>query len=75
MKYFKNETNVVYAYESDGSQDHIIPDNYEPITDQEAMLLVQPPVDDYDILPPAPTKEELLAKLFELQAQIATLGA
>ena len=36
MKHYKNSDNEVYAYESDGSQDHLIPDNYIAITDEEA---------------------------------------
>jgi hypothetical protein len=36
MKYFKDLNNVVYAYESDGSQDDYILDDLIPISEQEA---------------------------------------
>ena len=36
MKHYLSPDNNVYAYEEDGSQDHIIPNNYTPITNQEA---------------------------------------
>ena len=36
MKHYKDSNNNIYAYESDGSQDHLIPDNYISITDKEA---------------------------------------
>ena len=36
MKHYKDSNNNIYAYESDGSQDHLIPDNYIAITDKEA---------------------------------------
>lgn len=35
MKYFKDEQNVVYAYEADGSQDHLIGNKIQ-ISKQEA---------------------------------------
>lgn len=40
MKYFKNpQTNSVFAYESDGSQDHIIDERLVAITPEEAAEL------------------------------------
>ena len=40
MKYFKNpETNSVFAYEADGSQDHIIDERLVAITPEEAAEL------------------------------------
>ena len=39
MKHYKNKDNVVYAYESDGSQDHLIPKDFIAITDEEAKAL------------------------------------
>ena len=39
MKYFKDNNNNVYAYELDGSQDNIIPNNYISITKEEANTL------------------------------------
>ena len=38
MKHFKDENGKVYAYELDGSQDHLI-GNKTPIDDQEAKVL------------------------------------
>jgi hypothetical protein len=35
MKYYKNSDNEIFAYELDGSQDHLIGDK-TPITDQQA---------------------------------------
>lgn len=42
MKFFKDQQNAVYAYESDGSQDHVIRDGLTPITDAEAEKLRNP---------------------------------
>jgi len=36
MKHYKSPNNEIYAYEADGSQDHIIPEDYIAITDAEA---------------------------------------
>jgi hypothetical protein len=36
MKHYKSPNNEIYAYEADGSQDHIIPEDYIAITDSEA---------------------------------------
>jgi hypothetical protein len=35
MKHYLSPDNKVFAYEADGSQDHLIPDNYTPITNNE----------------------------------------
>jgi len=35
MKHYLSPDNRVFAYELDGSQDHLIPDNYTPITNDE----------------------------------------
>ena len=32
MKHYLSPDNKVFAYEADGSQDHLIPGNYTPIT-------------------------------------------
>ncbi|EOV3348774.1 MULTISPECIES: tail fiber assembly protein [Edwardsiella] len=50
MKYFKDAHDVVYAYESDGSQDDYISEGLTAITEREAMAIVNPP----------PTHEELV---------------
>lgn len=36
MKLFKSPTNVIYAYEPDGSQDDLIPADFIPVTQEEA---------------------------------------
>ena len=42
MKYYKDENNQVYAFESDGSQDSYIPTHLDPITEVEADELRKP---------------------------------
>ncbi len=44
MKYFKDTSNKVYAYESDGSQDEFIQSRLMPISEQEAIQIVSPPL-------------------------------
>jgi hypothetical protein len=41
MKYYKTLTNELYAYESDGSQDHLIVNDYIAITKEEADEIVK----------------------------------
>lgn len=43
MKYFKNENTVVYAYEDDADPKFII-DGLTPITEGEAMAILNPPL-------------------------------
>ena len=38
MKHYKDTNNTIYAYELDGSQDHLIGDKV-PITDEEANII------------------------------------
>lgn len=73
MKYYINSNNEIFAYESDGSQDHLV-DNKTPITQEEVDAII---AEKYPATtpPPAPTKEELLAKLEALAAQIAALDS
>lgn len=42
MKYFLIN-GAVHAYESDGSQDHLIPAGAEPITEADAIAIAAPP--------------------------------
>ena len=35
MKHYLSPDNKVFAYEADGSQDHLIPSDYTPITNDE----------------------------------------
>ena len=50
MKYYKDENNVVYAYDAYGTQDAFIKEGLVPITRSEAMAIVNPP----------PTHEQLI---------------
>jgi hypothetical protein len=36
MKHYLSPTNEIFAYELDGSQDHLIPEGFRRITDAEA---------------------------------------
>jgi hypothetical protein len=73
MKHYKSPTNDVWAYEPDGSQDHLIPENFVAITDEEADALNAAKMAAMFPPPPAPTKEELMAKLLEIQAQLENM--
>lgn len=42
MKYYKDKNNTVYAYESDGSQDYIIPYDFLAISEADADALRNP---------------------------------
>lgn len=46
MKYYKNTDNQVYAYNADGSQDEFILPNLVAISEEEAVLLTSPTVDE-----------------------------
>jgi hypothetical protein len=72
MKHFKSPNNEIYAYELDGSQDHLIPSNFISITDEEAasILQAQAEVRHQQWLATQPTKEE---KIASLQAQLDDL--
>ena len=50
MKYYKDENNVVYAYDAHGTQDASIKEGLMPITRSEAMAIINPP----------PTHEQLI---------------
>ena len=45
MKYFISPDNELFAYESDGSQDHIIPETLVPATDAQVQAIQNPPID------------------------------
>jgi len=73
MKHYKSPTDEVWAYEEDGSQDDIIPKDFVAITQEEAdELNHQKLLAEFGepVLVTAPTKEELMAKLLEIQAQL-----
>lgn len=50
MKYYKDENNVVYAYDAYGTQDAFIKEGLVLITRSEAMAIINPP----------PTHEQLI---------------
>lgn len=73
MKHYKSPTNEVWAYEEDGSQDHLIPEDFVAITDAEADSLNAEKLAAMFVPVPAPTKEELMAKLLEIQSQLENM--
>jgi hypothetical protein len=74
MKLYKSPDNTVYAFEADGSQDHLIWKNFVAITEEEANVLreAQAKKIQEEWLAKQPNKEELIA---QLQAQIDALKA
>jgi len=50
MKYYKDENNNVYAYESDGSQDAFISKNFIAILEEEAKTITKPILTQEQIL-------------------------
>jgi hypothetical protein len=73
MKTYKDTNNKLWAYELDGSQDHLIPADFILITEEEANAILaeqQPPI----VVTPEPTKNELLAELQALTAKIEALA-
>jgi hypothetical protein len=68
MKHYKASNNEIYAYELDGSQDHLIPADFVAITDEELNSIREAQYAEW--LAAQPTKEEQIAKL---QAQIDAL--
>ncbi|WP_420299886.1 tail fiber assembly protein [Edwardsiella tarda] len=64
MKYYKDVNNTVYAYESDGSQDEFIKPGLVPITEKEAMDIVNPP----------PTHDELVAQAEAKKTQLRSVA-
>ncbi|EKN4209773.1 tail fiber assembly protein [Yersinia ruckeri] len=71
MKYFKGD-GVVYAYNSDGSQDDFIKPGLVPITEKEAMELTNPPPTHDDLVAEAERKKAAL--LAEASSVIAPLA-
>jgi hypothetical protein len=39
MKHYLSPTNQIFAYELDGSQDHLIPENFTAITDSQVNVI------------------------------------
>ena len=42
MKHYKDTNGDLFAYEEDGSQDHLIPADYVAITEAQAKSLIEP---------------------------------
>jgi len=74
MKNYKSTIGDVYAYEEDGSQDHLIPSDFVSISNEEADAICKAKAQAQyaEWLANQPTKEEQIAKL---QAQIDGLKA
>ncbi|WP_336996547.1 tail fiber assembly protein [Leclercia sp. UBA7405] len=53
MKYFRDESGEIFAYEEDGSQDEFI-GNKKPVTQEEVEKILNPP----------PTQEEIIAAAY-----------
>jgi hypothetical protein len=74
MKLYKSPENKVYAFEADGSQDHLIWKNFVTITQEEANVIIKAEQDrlQQEWLANQPSKEQMIA---QLQAQIDALRA
>jgi hypothetical protein len=74
MKHYKSPENEIYAYELNGSQDHLIADDFVAISEEEANLIRKAKQEQLyqEWLATQPTKEEQIAKL---QEQIDALKA
>lgn len=77
MKTYKNLNNELWAYEPDGSQDHLIPADFILITEEEADIIRAEKQAEYETANPVveTTKEQLLAELQALKAKIDALVA
>ena len=64
MKYYKDINNEVFAYEEDGSQDHLIGDKVL-MTDEEVELHINPPKTE---------KQIITEKVIEAKAYLASTG-
>jgi|688.fasta_scaffold1734646_2 hypothetical protein len=73
MKTYKSPDNKVYAYEADGSQDHLIPENFVEISKEEADLILAKLQEELNKnIDPQKVKEMQIAFL---QAQLDALKA
>jgi hypothetical protein len=74
MKLYKSPDNKVYAFEADGSQDHLIWKNFVTITQEEAQVIIKAEEEKLtkELLAKQPNKEQIIA---DLQAQINALKA
>ena len=74
MKLYKSPDNKVYAFEEDGSQDHLIWKNFVAITQEEADVIIKAKQDQLqqEWLAKQPSREQQIA---QLQAQLDALKA
>jgi hypothetical protein len=74
MKLYKSPDNKVYAFESDGSQDHLIWKNFVAITEEEAQVIIKAEQQklEQEWLAKQPSKAEQIANL---EAQLVALKA
>ena len=86
MKYYKDENNEVYAYESDGSQDAYTKPGLIPITEEEMRELTAPKVEVPQTCTPGQglvalfvlkgiTEEDLLARINSIPDPVACYTA
>lgn len=77
MKTYKDLNNNLWAYEVDGSQDHLIPLDFILITEDEANAIRKQKQDEIDAANPVIelTKEQLLAELNTLTEKINALNS
>jgi hypothetical protein len=76
MKTYKDTNDNLWAYEEDGSQDHLIPADFILITENEANVIRAEKQAKYESENPIvePTKNELLAELQALTAKIKAIA-
>lgn len=72
MKYYKDSSNNVFAYESDGSQDGFISPDLIKITEKEAISLANPPLTMAELISIA--ESEKLARIKAASDKIALLS-
>ena len=60
MKYYKDENNVVYAYDAYGTQDAFIKEGLVPITRSEAMAIINPPLTHEQLIQAAENERQRL---------------
>ena len=64
MKHYKSPDNKIWAYEEDGSQDHLIPGNFTLLTQQQLDEIRNPPL----------TAEQFKAKVSAKRYAVETAG-
>ncbi|EFS9903341.1 tail fiber assembly protein [Salmonella enterica] len=62
MKYYKDENNMIYAYDAYGSQDSFIKEGLILITRSEAMAILNPPPTHEELIQAAEFERERLLK-------------